>query len=244
MLICPKFSRILGLLPLLVMIFSCSGQNRFVGQSENHPGFVTPQAKMRIGVLPILSSDWKVLSPCDSCFGLSQNQMEFGFYGGMDSVFRLQDLEVVDSWLLEEGQLDTLSAKEDFPIWLKGANQDLKGEFYQKISSFKSTQIQNQMLEFGLDYIFKPYKVGCEIKGKGQRRGERSCEWRVALFQNKLLPYVAWIGRFKKQQSFFLEGEIDREYHHAFLDWLGHLWEKPGNKDETVELEVFEEAEE
>lgn len=244
MLISPKFSRILGLLPFLSLIFSCSSQNQFVGQVENHPKFEIPAKNKRIGMLPIVKSEWKVLSPCDSCFGLSQNQMEFGFYGDVDSLFRFNGLEVVDSWVLQPDR-DSQGVAVDSvntPDWLKGEYQNHRVDLFQKLPNNESTRVQNLLSEYGLDYIFEPYLVGCQIKGKGRRQGERTCKWDMIIYQNKLLPFVGWVGRFEAYEEFFLEGDIDRNYHHEFITWLSQVW-KEESKDVYIELEEMSEEE-
>lgn len=243
MLTSPKFSRILGLLPFLVMIFSCSSKNQFVGQVEQHPEFVIPVKDKRIGMLPIVKSGWEVLSNCDSCFGLSQNQMEFGFYGDVDSLFRLRGFQVVDSWLLNGREPSTKEMDDSIglPVWTMGEYLDQRSNLYQKLDRTKSSHVQNLLLEFELDYIFEPYLVSCQIKGKGRRQGERSCQWNVAIYQNKLLPFVALIGRYRTTEFFFLEGNIDRKYHHKFIAWLDSVWRETKTDNEFIEIEEMDE---
>jgi hypothetical protein len=238
----PKFSRILALSPFLVLIFSCSGQNQFVGQVEQHPEFVIPVKNNRVGVLPIVKSRWEVLSNCDSCFGLSQNQMEFGFYGDVDSLFRLNGYQVVDSWLLQgkEASIKEMDDSIGLPAWIKGEYLNQRSNLYQKLDGTKSSQVQNLLLEFQLDYIFEPYLVSCQIKGKGRRQGERSCQWNVAIYQNKLIPFVAWIGRYKTTEEFFLEGDIDRRYHHEFITWLESVWRETKTYNEFIEIKEMD----
>lgn len=211
--------------------------------AEQHPDFVVPTKNKRIGVLPIVKSDWEILSPCDSCFGLSQNQMEFGFYGDLDSLFRFNGLEVVDSWVLQSENKSKESNKDSvvLPDWLGGEYQNLRGDLFQKLTLAKSSKVQNLFVEFNLDYIFEPFWVGCQIKGKGRRQGERTCRWSVVVYQNQLLPFVAWQGKLEAFEEFFLEGDIDRNYHHEFISWLEDVWAEEQGEDLFIELEEMEE---